>query len=65
MSTTPANWYPDPMNRHQLRYWDGNAWTDHVSNNGVQSVDAVQKKGLDRFESALTIGNEGDRKSVV
>ena len=39
--TTPANWYPDPTSRHQHRYWDGNAWTDHVSNNGVQSTDPV------------------------
>jgi hypothetical protein len=31
----PADWYPDPRSRHQLRYWDGNAWTDNVSDNGV------------------------------
>lgn len=42
MSTTPANWYPDPMGRHQLRYWDGNSWTDHVASNGVQSNDPLQ-----------------------
>ncbi len=64
MSTTPANWYPDPMNRHQLRYWNGTAWTDHVSNNGVQSVDALQPRGLDRVDSALTIGNEGDPSKI-
>ncbi len=27
-STTPASWYPDPQNPSQLRYWDGNGWTD-------------------------------------
>ena len=64
MSTTPANWYPDPMGRHQLRYWDGANWTDHVSNNGVQSVDAVQPRGLDRVDSALTVGNEGDPTKI-
>ncbi len=64
MSTTPANWYPDPMSRHQLRYWNGTAWTEHVSNNGVQSVDPVQAKGLDRVDSALTIGNEGDPSKI-
>jgi len=25
------NWYPDPQNPAQWRYWDGSAWTDHVS----------------------------------
>lgn len=64
MNTTPANWYPDPMNRHELRYWDGNAWTDHVSNNGVQSADPVKAKLSDRFEGALTIGNEGDPNKI-
>jgi uncharacterized protein YxjI len=64
MSTTPANWYPDPTGRHQLRYWDGNGWTEHVSSNGVQGVDAVQPKGLDRVDSALTIGNEGDAAKI-
>jgi uncharacterized protein YxjI len=64
MSTTPANWYPDPMGRHQLRYWDGANWTEHVSSNGVQSADPLQPKGLDRVDSALTIGNEGDPSKI-
>ena len=64
MSTTPANWYPDPMGRHQLRYWDGANWTEHVSSNGVQSSDPLQPKGLDRVDSALTIGNEGDPNKI-
>jgi uncharacterized protein YxjI len=64
MSTTPANWYPDPAGRHQLRYWDGTNWTEHVSSNGVQSVDPLQPKGLDRVDSALTVGNEGDPAKI-
>jgi uncharacterized protein YxjI len=39
--SAPANWYPDPMGRHELRYYDGAQWTDHVSSHGVQSVDPV------------------------
>ena len=39
--TSPANWHPDPTGRHQLRYWDGNAWTDHVSTNGQSGVDPM------------------------
>src|SRR4051812_6342611 len=27
----PAGWYPDPTTRHELRYWDGYAWLDNVS----------------------------------
>ncbi|CAB4857827.1 unannotated protein [freshwater metagenome] len=65
MSTSPANWHPDPMNRHQLRYWDGSQWTEHVSDNGVTGVDPVQAKGLDRLEQALTIGNEGDAAKIA
>jgi hypothetical protein len=24
-------WYPDPTGRSQVRFWDGNVWTDQVS----------------------------------
>jgi uncharacterized protein YxjI len=39
--TSPANWYPDPMGRFQLRYFDGTIWTDHVSNNGASYLDPL------------------------
>lgn len=29
MSNLPADWYTDPQDPRQLRYWDGNAWTAH------------------------------------
>lgn len=35
----PANWYPDPSKRYELRYWNGSAWTSHVATGGVQSTD--------------------------
>jgi hypothetical protein len=41
MSSHPANWYPDPSRRHELRYWDGARWTEHVSDAGRTSVDPV------------------------
>ncbi len=38
-ANTPANWYPDPSKRYELRYWNGSAWTEHVATGGVQSTD--------------------------
>ena len=35
----PAGWHPDPAGRHQHRWWDGAAWTTHVSTNGVAVVE--------------------------
>lgn len=34
-----ASWKPDPHGRHEYRWWDGNAWTDQVSDGGVVSTD--------------------------
>lgn len=38
--SVPAGWYADPAGRFELRYWDGNAWTEHVSRAGQQYTDA-------------------------
>lgn len=38
---TPARWAPDPMGRHELRYWDGAAWTASVSDAGTQGIDPL------------------------
>lgn len=64
---TPANWYFDPTGRHQLRYWDGSEWTEHVSDSGMQSVDPLGVHGPlsasdrsdlgDSIDSALTVGS--------
>ena len=39
VATTPAGWYPDPSGRFEMRYWDGTAWTEHVSRQGQQYTD--------------------------
>lgn len=38
-ATIQPNWYPDPTGRHQVRYWDGQAWTENVADHGVASTD--------------------------
>ena len=38
-----AGWYPDPLRRHQHRYWDGAAWTAHVANDGVAALDPLPR----------------------
>ena len=30
-------WHPDPAQRHQFRFWDGQRWTDAVADNGMVS----------------------------
>ncbi|MBW3614912.1 MAG: PH domain-containing protein [Actinobacteria bacterium] len=37
--TEAAGWQPDPFGRHEVRYWDGGAWTAHVADAGVQGHD--------------------------
>lgn len=34
-----ADWYPDPLRRAHLRFYDGTSWTRHVATNGQQSVE--------------------------
>jgi len=38
-SLPPPGWHPDPSGRHELRYWDGSRWSEHVSDSGQVAVD--------------------------
>jgi len=62
----PAAWHPDPTDRHQLRYWDGQEWTEHVSDHGVPSIDAdlTKKSKLDTIDDALSFGNRLDPAKI-
>lgn len=42
----PAGWYPDPTGRHELRYWDGYAWLDDVSDKGAAGKDPLGGKPM-------------------
>jgi uncharacterized protein YxjI len=37
------NWYPDPMGRHEYRWFDGTQWTDQVSSHGRQTSDPLHQ----------------------
>jgi hypothetical protein len=39
MDGRPAEWAADPTDRHEYRYWDGAAWTEHVSDAGTVGSD--------------------------
>ena len=34
-------WFADPDGRHELRFWTGGRWTEHVCDNYVQTVDPL------------------------
>jgi hypothetical protein len=39
VSSVPAGWHPDPSKRYEMRYWDGEKWTDYVSSQGQTYTD--------------------------
>lgn len=53
MSSIPAGWHPDPTGRHEQRYWDGAAWTEHVFTAGNQLVDQLPPISPQSAETAL------------
>lgn len=42
MSMPIPGWHPDPTGRHESRYWNGTAWTDHVADGGVTFSDPLE-----------------------
>ncbi len=38
-SSVPAGWHPDPSKRYEMRYWDGEKWTEYVSSQGQTYTD--------------------------
>jgi hypothetical protein len=39
--SVPAGWHPDPVGRHEQRYWDGATWTSHVADAGAVGSDPL------------------------
>lgn len=38
---TEASWLADPTGAHELRYWNGMTWTEHVSDRGTTGQDPL------------------------
>jgi hypothetical protein len=51
MSDTVApQWADDPYQRHQLRYWDGQVWTEHVLDGSTPGLDPIHQTDPVRSE---------------
>jgi uncharacterized protein YxjI len=53
---TPAGWYPDPVGRHEYRWFDGFQWTHQVASGGRQAVGPVAAPG-----AVPTVGHSAER----
>ena len=40
-SRKSQGWYDDPATKHERRFWDGQQWTEKVTDGGVQSSDPM------------------------
>ena len=40
-----AGWHPDPTGRHELRYFNGSAWTGDVADAGARGIDLLGATG--------------------
>jgi hypothetical protein len=38
---SPRAWLADPAGRHELRYWDGTKFTEHVYDAGKITIDPL------------------------
>lgn len=54
----PPAWHPDPLGRHQYRYWDGEQWSEHVADDGRTSLDPIQQDPSAQGEDPSAQGSE-------
>ena len=55
-----AGWLPDPVGGHELRYWDGSSWTEHVSDNGIETLAPLERSAIGQPASTAAAANGGD-----
>lgn len=59
MTANPPRWHADPTGRHELRYWDGHQWSDHVSDRGVAAIDRLDGGASGRDDATIMPSSEG------
>jgi uncharacterized protein YxjI len=45
VTSAAPGWYADPFGRHEVRYFDGAGWTEHVASHGRPATDAPGAPG--------------------
>ncbi|WP_310964127.1 DUF2510 domain-containing protein [Nocardioides terrisoli] len=74
MSSAPAGWYPDPTDDGQdLRYWDGEAWTDHrkpaddaaVASSAVATTNPRERKRFAKEQARASKAEEQRRNAYL
>lgn len=59
-----SGWYADPTARHELRWFDGKQWTEHVTDQGVGGVDNPgDKRPLTPATAAEWVGDASDHSA--
>lgn len=41
LGDSPPGWHPDPVGRHDYRYWSGDTWTEHVLDESEMASDPI------------------------
>jgi hypothetical protein len=52
-------WYPDPMQHHERRFFDGVRWTEHVADGDVRAVDPFAETMLRPEQPRPIVMDEG------
>ena len=53
--TQPAGWYPDPSGGQGTRWWDGQQWTQHVSDPALQVYASNEPRRVDPSTPLYTL----------
>jgi Bacterial PH domain/Protein of unknown function (DUF2510) len=54
--TPGPGWYPDPRGVADLRYWDGEQWTEHVHGTPREKIDEENRAEADSHSGAIAKG---------
>jgi hypothetical protein len=57
VSTAPPGWYPDPTDDFERRWWDGDAWTEHVSTGRFTGRSPVRPPTIPAREAVVWSGS--------